>query len=126
MGTTVRPESHFPKEGKNVRRKTHDARFMLAEIGGNAFGVGTDTSGKEEEEEEEEEERGTLGWSSHITLPGPTPVRVRPSETILATLNALMVECTESRAEADLPTDAVADGSDSTDSNAQTEQRRVY
>ena len=92
MGTTVRPESHFPKEGKNVRRKTHDARFMLAEIGGNAFGVGTDTSGKEEEEEEE---RGTLGWSSHITLPGPTPVR--PSETILATLNALMVECTESR-----------------------------
>ena len=62
--------------------------------------------------------RGTLGWSSHITLPVPTPVR--SSETILATLNALMVECTESRAEADLPTDAVADGSDS---NAQTEQR---
>ena len=27
---------------------------MLAEIGGNAFGVGTDTSGKEEEEGEEE------------------------------------------------------------------------
>ena len=87
---------------------------MLAEIGGNAFGVGTDTSGKEEEGER----HSRVVKPHYLTRPDSRP-SVRSSETILATLNALMVECTESRAEADLPTDAVAVGS--SDSNAQTE-----
>ena len=89
MGTAVRTESHFPHDEKKVRR---DARFMLAEIGGNAFGVGTDTSGKEEEGER----HSRVVKPHYLTMPDSRP-SVRPSETILATLNALMVECTESR-----------------------------